>query len=251
MSTRILDLIDIPAAIGLLTRLPVPLNSDHVMARGALAAWAYPVVGALIGGIAAAVAAVFLWFGVVPVIVAVLVVVLQVVLTGAMHEDGLADSADGLWGAYDRDRRLEIMKDSHIGVYGVIALTLSLILRCAALSVLLSSLPVYLLIALGALSRVPMVALMHGLANARKTGLASSVGRPPASKVILAAILAFAITVLILPSAVILLIGLMILCTVAVGYVARAKIGGQTGDILGASQQITECVLLISLTTLL
>jgi len=123
---------DIPAAIGLLSRLPVPVDTDLATRRGARAAWAYPLAGLVVGALAGLVAQVALWLGLPPSIAALLALAAMIAITGALHEDGLADSADGLWGGWDRARRLEIMKDSRIGTYGVLALGLTLLLRAAA-----------------------------------------------------------------------------------------------------------------------
>ena len=94
--TPLIDRNDLPAALGLLTRLPITVNGDQAMARGAASVWAYPLVGVITGVILAASAALMLRVGLPSGIVAGMVVALSVIMTGAMHEDGLADSADGL-----------------------------------------------------------------------------------------------------------------------------------------------------------
>jgi len=242
--TALFAAIDLPAAFGLLTRLPMRIDTDAAMARGAASAWAYPVVGAFLGAGAALVAGCAGWIGLGPGITAGIVLAFGIIVTGAMHEDGLADSADGLWGGWERVRRLEIMKDSRIGVYGVCAVGLSLLLRWAALAAILQTEIFWAaLIAIGALSRATMVVLMTTLAHARQTGLSRSVGRPGAKTAWTA--VGFAVAVVILsgfPGA-LLVAGL---ATLVCGVIARNKIGGQTGDILGATQQVSEVVLLIS-----
>lgn len=239
-------LADLRSALSLLTRLPLPRT--HIAPRGAQAAWAWPIVGAFIGALAAGIAAVGLALGLSPGVVAALVLAGQAMLTGAMHEDGLADSADGLWGGWDKSRRLEIMKDSHIGSYGVLALILVTLARWSALATLLATGGAYgAIIAAAALSRAPMAVLMSWLPNARDAGLSQSVGRPNAN----IAAIAFAVAVLIC----LLFAGWHVFamaCAVAgislgLGLVARAKIGGQTGDILGASQQLSEAAALCAL----
>ena len=99
-------------------------------------------------------------------------------LTGAMHDDGLADSADGLFGGWTPERRLEIMKDSRIGSYGTLALLLVTLLRWSALAVVLAQGHWGAVLAAGAISRVPMAALMASLPPARVTGLSAATGRP-------------------------------------------------------------------------
>lgn len=239
-------LADLRSALALLTRLPLPQTPSAP--RGAQAAWAWPIVGAGIGAIGAAIAAVGLALGLSAGVVAALVLAGQALLTGAMHEDGLADSADGLWGGWDKSRRLEIMKDSHIGSYGVLALILVTLARWSALATLLATGGAYgAIIAAAALSRAPMAVLMAWLPNARDTGLSQSVGRPDAN-----------IAALAVGSAVL----ICLLCagwnafpmafaaagvSLGLGLVARAKIDGQTGDILGASQQLSEAAALCAL----
>jgi adenosylcobinamide-GDP ribazoletransferase len=236
---------DVAAALGLLTRLPVRVDPASAMARGARAAWAWPVAGLVVGIIAASAGALSLWFGLGPGLTACIVIAAQVIVTGAMHEDGLADSADGLWGGWTVDRRLEIMKDSRIGTYGVVALSLSLLMRWVALSTLIGIDQLWMPVLLGAVvSRVPMLALMVWLPAARTGGLSQGVGRPPVQTLWLALGCA-AVTGMVLagssaiPAAIV--AGII---TLIWGLIARAKIGGQTGDILGASQQLTEIAVL-------
>lgn len=238
---------DVPAAIGLLTRLPVPVNAAQATARGAKAAWAYPIAGlavalllGLIGG---------LTDGLLPQVQAAILLAVMVIVTGALHEDGLADTADGLWGGWDKARRLEIMKDSRIGAYGVIALVVTLLLRWICLSVLLAQSDwVYALIAVAVVSRAPMVVLMAVMSNARGAGLSQSVGRPTPATAVLAVGVAAAAALLCLGWSGLVLCAFAAIATACCGAIAQRKIGGQTGDILGASQQISEITLLIVLT---
>jgi adenosylcobinamide-GDP ribazoletransferase len=241
---------DLAIALGLLTRLPVRLGASATE-RGAAAAWAWPLVGGLVGLSGAAVGALAVWSGLAPALAAASVVAAQVLLTGALHEDGLADTADGLWGGWDRDRRLAIMRDSRIGTYGVLALLLVTLARWSALSLLIGAGDWAAIVAAGAISRAPMAAIMAALPNARGSGLSQRVGRPrrPAAlaAVALAALAGVALggaTAIPAALAVALVCGLLALA-------ARARIGGQTGDILGASQQLAEVAVLTVATTAL
>ena len=239
---------DLLAALGLLTRLPVILDTDRAVARGAAAAWAYPLVGIVVGVIVAATVPFMLWVQLPGGIIAGLILLLQVVLAGAMHEDGLADCADGFWGGWTPQKRLAIMKDSHVGVYGICALALTLLLRWLALVVIVSVGAYWVaLMAVGALSRASMVAVMAALPNARSNGLSRSVGRPPSGAVWLALALGAGASILLGFGWLILVCAV---ATVACAVIAKAKIGGQTGDVLGATQQITEVAMLIALTTM-
>ncbi|CUH63793.1 Cobalamin synthase [Thalassovita gelatinovora] len=238
---------DVAVAVGLLTRLPVSLP-DAAYERGARAAWAYPLAGAVVAVLGAILAALSQWVGLGPQAVALLVLLALVMLTGAMHEDGLADSADGLWGGWNRARRLDIMKDSHIGSYGVIALVLSLAARWGGLSVLLGQDGgLWALVAVAALSRSGMPVLMAWLPNARDGGLSRAQGRPDWRVAGIGVAVALGLALLCLGMAAFGLTLLALIVAAAVGLMARAKIGGQTGDILGASQQMCEIVLLLAL----
>ncbi|MDV4145339.1 adenosylcobinamide-GDP ribazoletransferase [Shimia sp. FJ5] len=243
--TRLAMPSDITTALALLTRLPVHAAFE----RGARAAWAYPLAGLAVALVAALPTGVLLCFGVAPLLAGVVFVALQVILTGAMHEDGLADSADGLWGGWERVRRLEIMKDSHIGSYGVLALVLALGARILAVGLLLGHGGwLWPLLAVAMLSRATMPALMAALPHARDTGLSHAQGRAPQETALLAAGLAALAALLFCGFSGIGLALLAGLTALTCAAIAKAKIAGQTGDILGATQQMTEIALLIALT---
>ena len=241
--------VDLLLALVLLTRLPLPHLSQESFARQARATWAFPVAGLVVGGLASLLGMVALhWWS--PILAAGLALALQVVLTGAMHEDGLADTADGFWGGFERARRLEIMKDSHIGSYGVLALILGIGLRWAALTTLFEAGLIWAPVALGVLSRAAMPVLMASLPNARGSGLSQSVGRPAPGTVLAGLALALALAVLAigwgaLPAAL-----LCVPVVLALRALAKAKIGGQTGDVLGATQQVSELSLALALIAL-
>jgi len=237
--TDIIDRVfgDLRLALGLLTRLPLPGTPD--MTRGAAAAWAWPVAGLAAGVIGAL--AIWLTSGLSAGVSAAAGLAAMIVVTGAMHEDGLADTADGLWGGWDRERRLTIMKDSRIGAYGVIALILALLARWSLLATLIGAGVVWApLIAAALLSRVPMIFLMALMDPARPGGLAGRVGQPPLGAAMIAAGLALFAALILSGAGAIWALGLALLLALGLALVAQAKIGGQTGDILGASQQISE-----------
>jgi len=239
--TRRIQMGDLWQAVGLLTRLKVVPSFD----RGARAAWAFPLAGAIVAIIAGIVGVLVNAVGLPSGLVAATVLLVMITLTGAMHEDGLADCADGFWGGWDQAARLNIMKDSQIGTYGVVALILSLLARWSALVVLIEGNWILApLIATAALSRAPMVAVMHALPLVRENGLAASVGRPDRKTVVLASAIALLAGLLsvgfwAVPAAIVAMIAAGVFAVVA-----RAKIGGQTGDVLGATQQISEVVIL-------
>jgi len=242
---------DIAAAAVLLTRLPVRL-SEAAAARGARAAWAYPLVGAGLGALAGAVFAAALALGLPPGPAAALALAAAAALTGALHEDGLADSADGLWGGWTRERRLEIMRDSRIGAYGVLALVFSLLLRWSALAALAAPLPaIAALVAAGGTSRAAMVWVWAALPPARADGLAAGAGQPGPATALLAGVAVLPALVLLPPVAALAALAAAGLAATALARAARARIGGQTGDVLGAVQQTAETATLLALAAIL
>ena len=238
---------DVIEALHLLTRLPVPFSSCP---RGASAAWAYPMAGLVVGALAAATGLVAHAMGLPAPLCGLFALASIILSTGALHEDGLADTADGLWGGWTPERRLEIMKDSRIGAYGVIALFLGLSARWAALWMLFSADPsvaaASLLVAATA-SRAMLPPVMAVVPNARQDGLSAQVGDVPLTAALVAVIIALIIAVIFSGWG-----GLMALIWASSGafgvaWLAMKKIGGQTGDILGATQQVAEIAILMSL----
>ncbi|KAF0674965.1 adenosylcobinamide-GDP ribazoletransferase [Profundibacterium mesophilum] len=228
---------DPAAALALLSRLPV--RADH--ARGAAASWAWPFAGLILGALAAATGQLALRAGLPAPMAAGAVLAAGIVITGAMHEDGLADSADGLWGGWTPARRLEIMKDSRIGAYGVLALIVVLGLRWLALAALLQGAGAFAAIAaIGAISRLPMVWIAGLCPPARPSGMAAMTGAPGLVQVALATVLTLAAALLLLGSGGLLALSGAGLAAFWLARLALRRIGGQTGDILGASQQLAE-----------
>ncbi|KIC18935.1 adenosylcobinamide-GDP ribazoletransferase [Leisingera sp. ANG-Vp] len=238
---------DIALALVLLTRLPLPALPADAFQRQSKAVWAFPLAGLAVALPAALLTSLALAAGLPASVAAGVALAVQVMLTGAMHEDGLADTADGLWGGFTRERRLEIMKDSRTGAYGVIALILGFGLRWSALAALLPAAGPWVLLPLAMLSRAAMPALMTYLPNARSSGLSRTVGRPRALPCLLAALIALALSLPLIGTAAFAAALAMAATAIGLGMLAKAKIGGQTGDILGAAQQIAEIAGLLTL----
>lgn len=231
-------------AVQFLTRLPLPWAGKP---RGARASWAWPLAGAAVGALAALGASMAMWAGLPPNVAAALALAVQAGTTGGLHEDGLSDSADGIWGGSTRERRLEIMKDSRIGSYGALALVLSVLIRWSALSALLAAGSTWgPLLAAGALSRWPMAAMLWAMPPAREGGLSRLIGRPGTTTLALGGAAALLLSLLAvgaqaIPSA------LAVLIVSAVwGFFVRARLGGQTGDTCGAAQQLAEIAVLLA-----
>jgi adenosylcobinamide-GDP ribazoletransferase len=172
----------------------------------------------------------------------------MILATGALHEDGLADFADGLAGD-TKERSLSIMRDHQIGTFGVIALMLFLAMRTTAIALIAEPRAVMAaLIAADAAGRLSAVLIMAALPPARRDGLSASVGSPTAGLAAIALGVTFVIAWLLLPFGVaLLLIASAGVSAIVLGRVALQRLGGQTGDVLGASSQICECLALILL----
>ena len=235
---------DIVVAATLLTRLPLPHAPQSAFDRQADSVWAFPIIGLLVSLLSCLCGAIAFGLGLSPSIIAGLMLGTSMILTGAMHEDGLADCADGFWGGFDPLRRLEIMKDSQIGTYGVLALLVTISLRWLALSVVIST-SFAGVIAAAALSRGVLPALMATLQHARDKGLSHSVGRPTQQIATLTFAFASAIAILMIGFNAVGAIVVAAVVAFVVARLAKAKISGQTGDVLGATQVLAETAILL------
>lgn len=241
---------DVALALVLLTRLPLPALPDAAFRSQARAGWAFPLAGLAVAIPAGLLGWAAMSVGLPATVAAGLVVAAQVMLTGAMHEDGLADCADGFWGSWDIARRLEIMADSRIGTYGTLALILSVGLRWAALAALLPQTGIGAVIAAAVLSRAGLPALMTALPPARAGGLSRGVGTPGWPVAALAVMLGLTLAFVVPVWSALTAATFAAVAVAATGRLARTKIGGQTGDVLGATQQISEIVVLFTLLAL-
>lgn len=241
---------DFRAALGLLTRFPVHVDVATAKNRGAEIVWAFPLVGALVGGLGGLLTLVLVTLGTGTSFAATLGIALMVLLTGAMHEDGLADTADGLAPLTTRGRRLEIMRDSRIGSFGTIALVLALLARLTGLAAFDGYMLVLVPMAAGAMSRSAMVWVGFRLPQARSDGMSVRMGRPSRAVMILA--LGIGLFFCLLTTGIFgLVVSAVALAAVyPVARIALRLIGGQTGDILGAAQQCAEIAILGTLIAL-
>ncbi len=234
---------DIPAALALLTRIPVPAGFHGPVS--ASSSWAWPIAGAAIGALGAFIALLLMLLGTSTSVAALLALGCMILATGALHEDGLADTADGLFGGRDQQDRLRIMKDSRLGAYGAIAIGLFLIGRHSGMEGVFDAGAVFgPLIAAAALSRAMMVLVFRVTPLARSDGLAASVGTPSTASVVLAFALAIALALAFVGWRILPATCVAAIAAFAVAWLANQKVGGITGDVLGASQQAAELSLL-------
>ena len=230
-------------AFMLLSRVPMGrLQTPPPMAA---AVWAYPLVGAVVGAASGLVFWLAARAGLPPLAASLLALGASALLTGAMHEDGLADMADGFGGGHTMARKLEIMRDSRIGSYGVVALVMALGLRAACMAALPAPGMVWRLAAIGALSRAVLPVVMLVLPPARADGLGQAAGGDLAVAPVLAG-LALAV-LLFWPF--LSVFAVMVLAVAGVSALAKRQVGGFTGDVLGAGQVLAEtaglCVLAV------
>ncbi|MCZ8029613.1 MAG: adenosylcobinamide-GDP ribazoletransferase [Rubrivivax sp.] len=242
------------------SRLPVPAMpgeaDPHALPDFARIPRMLPLAGAIIGSVGAAALVLALRLGMPATVAAAFAIAALVAATGAFHEDGLADTADGFGGGTTVARKLEIMTDSRIGTYGGAALLLSLMLRVLLLAALVAqsggAVAALALIAVAAVSRVAGLVPVWLLPNAKPDGKSAAVGRPDAQTMARAAVLAAAIGFILLTPAHGVARAAVTLALAAVVVwplveLSRRMIGGQTGDVAGAAQQVSEIAMLAAL----
>ena len=242
---------DLKICIQLLTRLPVYISDSQEGFSISGASRLFPIVGAIVGIIAAAVLWVGSWFTFPSAILALLALLTMTLVTGALHEDGLADTFDGLGGGLTREQKLSIMRDSQIGSYGVMALLFSFGLRWASLTEITEQgfdVVLMSLIATAAASRAALPAVMHFIPVAREDGLSVGAGKPSFDRAITALLIGVGFLLFLLGfRTCIVAIGLSALVAGMFVYFVAMRLGGQTGDVLGATQQITETTIFLAI----
>lgn len=252
MPHRFRPLAQVLVAMRFLTRLPIPFvqRMDPPPLHHAMAA--FPVAGAIIGAIVGGVLTGLHVAGLPELFTAAMAIGAGLLLTGALHEDGIADTADGLGGGRDREHRLAIMRDSRIGAYGALALGVLLLAR-ASLFMTLIELPalhtIILLASAAAFSRAMIVDLLWATRPARTDGLSAMVGQPSRNTTLVALAIGGVGAGLggswaVAPAAGIMALVAAGIALAIVRAVAMRKIGGQTGDICGAGQVATELAML-------
>lgn len=237
-------------AVQFLTRVPVPTLKRFQPDWTARSARYFPLVGGLVGLMSGVVlaGASEVWTGVLP---ALLATVAGVLITGAFHEDGLADTADGLGGGQTRARRLEIMKDSRLGTFGVLALGFALALKVAALSQMPVWPAILALVAAHAGGRGVAVLTMRLLPYAgdreetKVKPVVDGVTRGETVAALIIALVAMIPAVLQAPTATVAALVLGAVFAAGMARLAKRLIGGWVGDTLGATEQVFEIAFLV------
>jgi adenosylcobinamide-GDP ribazoletransferase len=238
---------DLKASLQFLTRLPMGRAAPTAGADIAHAAWAFPLAGIVVGLIGAIAYALAHKLGLPAWLAAALAVAATLATTGCLHEDGLADTADGFGGGDSHERKLEIMRDSRIGTYGVCALILSMLLRVATLASFTSpAAAAWALVAAHGAARATLPLFMFLVPPARRDGLAYAAGRPSSERVITASVLGILILAIGLgPAHGIAALVFLLVVVALMAWLSVVQIEGQTGDVLGALEQVGEIVILL------
>jgi adenosylcobinamide-GDP ribazoletransferase len=239
---------DLRTAVAFLTRLPMPHPQGPMPQNFVRAHRVFPLIGAVIGAVVGLVCLGLRVIGVPDLAAAALALGASAILTGALHEDGLADVADGFGGGRDKDAKLEIMRDSRLGTYGALILLVSFVARVAALAAIPDGFVVPGLIAAHALARGVLPAMSMNLPYARSDGLARNAGQPDMAIAATAAGVALLIALLVLSWGNAFWAAVMaVLSAGGMAWLARRQVGGQTGDVLGGAEQVAETTILVLL----
>ncbi|MBI5112124.1 adenosylcobinamide-GDP ribazoletransferase [Rhodoplanes serenus] len=237
---------DLRVAISLLTRIPVAHPDGPAPSYLARALRVFPLVGGVIGGAVGVAYLGLLLIDVPPLAAAALALGFSALLTGALHEDGLADVGDGFGGGRDKAKKLEIMRDSRLGTYGALTLMVAFAAKMAALAALprVAVLPV--LVTAYALGRAAIPLLALRLPPARKDGLGHAAGTPTQAVAVTAAVIAVVLTLIMLPiREAVFAVAVAVAAAAAVAALALRQIGGHTGDVFGAAEQTVEIAVLV------
>ena len=215
----------------------------------ARAAGLFPLIGVGIGTCAALALLASFHIGLHPLACAMIALAVAALVSGGLHEDGLADFFDGLGGGRTPERRLAIMGDSRLGSFGAMALIFAMVIRAAVLSGLFSPDTAALALIAGAsVSRAVLPGLMRWLTPVRPGGLGALAGRPEPTRIALAVLIALVAALLTVGfwGAMSALVAALLAASI-VGLVAQRMIGGQSGDVLGAAQVLAEIAVLIAI----
>lgn len=236
-------------ALEFLTRVQVRRNAPNLVAVAHSQMW-FPAIGLLIGvallGIDRALTRVLP-----DVSIDVMLVAALALITGALHLDGLADGADGLFGAHERERRLEIMRDVHAGTYAIVAVVCVLALKWAGLVALPADVRLEAIVLAPCLARFTMVVAIAAFPYARASGMGASfrANAWPVA-VLLGGAVTLAAAVALLGVDGVFVVGIAVACAAAIGSYAVRAVGGMTGDLYGAVVEVTEAVCFLAIAAL-
>jgi adenosylcobinamide-GDP ribazoletransferase len=245
---------DILAAATILTRIPITWPYHGDVPDTARSYWAFPLIGVGIAAVPALISAGVLSFGVPAFAAATLMILGIILITGGLHQDGLADFGDS-FGGNDPEHRLRIMHDSSIGSYGTLALVSVIIINVSCLASIGAENPqmmAQIMVGAAAMSRgmITLQRWQHTPPNA--DGLASQTGAPDQQVMLIGLLLSFLVGVIFMPTHLV-IAGFVagLIATYLLGLFLKSWIGGVNGDGLGATQQISEAVMLLVITMII
>ena len=233
---------DIKVAFAFLTRIPINHKPEISIQRSAV--W-FPLVGWVIGGVTG-VLFYFLSQGIPALPAAAIAILFSTLITGGFHQDGLADTFDGLVGGWNTEDRLRILKDSRHGTYGVLSITLQLILQISLLSTLSPKVGTLAIIAAHTLGRLVPIYFMLAPAVPSHEGMGATYSRSVGARDVLAStLLTIALLFGLIGAHLFIAAGIVAVIGFAFLVYVKKKIGGVLGDVLGASEQIAETFILL------
>jgi len=234
-------------ALQFLTIIPVKIEKVKE-ADIAASMVCFPFVGLLLGFLLAGINNLLLSLKFEELAVSIILIVSLIIFTGGLHLDGLSDTADALFSGKDKEKRLEIMRDSHAGVMGILSLICVILLKIVFLSSINTSLKIVSLILMCTLSRWSLVFLMFLFPYARQEGKAKVFIEKANFKIfVLATMIALVCSVITWQLKGLFIIAITSISAYAIGKFITNKIGGITGDTLGAINELTEVIILLSI----
>jgi len=238
---------DFAHAATFLTRIPFHIDEATGARPLSAAVRGFPLVGLVVGVVGGVALMTASALGLPSLAAGLIAVAATAAVTGGLHEDGLADTVDGVLGGHDRDETLAIMRDSRIGAFGTLALIFVIALKVAALEALEAGAAAAALIGAEVVGRAVLPAVMHYLPPARADGLGFQAGAPAREDAIVAAALGAVLALLMLGiGAGIVALAVAAAAAALIARVAAARLGGQTGDVLGAIEQVVATAVLLT-----
>lgn len=233
-------------AFSFLTRFPVPGGEEYSEEDFQKSFLLFPVVGLAIGALLAITAMLLIWLGTHEAVTAFVLLAMLTAITGGLHLDGLADTADGFFGGKDKNAALLIMKDPRAGPFGTAAVTLTLIGKFTAIWAIVHSGLFLSLVAPFVLSRWAMAVVAYKSAYPRETGTAKFfVGGLTPQRFLYCSATTLALCLLLSGWKSVIIVPVAVLVACYIRFVSNRKIGGVTGDVLGATDELVELSVLM------
>lgn len=248
LTQRIIE--DLRAAFMLLTRIPVRWDKETPPDLNRCL-WTYPIVGMVVALVGVCVYGGGIFIHLPNGVSVLLSIAVMIIVTGAFHEDGLADTLDGFGGGLTAEKKLEIMRDSRIGTYGGLGLIIVIGLKAAVLWSMAYYQFMAALLVGASLSRFMIILILRILPPAREGGLSVNAGRPSNNTILVGLSTPLLISMLLLDLRTsLIVVAVAVIITWLFSRFTFKQVGGFSGDILGATQQISEVAIFLTLASL-